>query len=72
MGEKQKQPFHLPFNAFLRFDLQGSRVTSDRALILMHELDEHPGFSKLTQPHLKDSRERTPSRLSLTCCGSGR
>jgi hypothetical protein len=29
MGEKQKQPFQLSFNASLRFDFQGSRVTSD-------------------------------------------
>jgi len=29
MGEKQNQPFQLSFNASLRFDFQGSRVTSD-------------------------------------------
>jgi hypothetical protein len=56
MGEKQNQPFQLSFSASLRFDLQGSRVTSDGALILVRELDERLGFSELIQQHLKDSR----------------
>ena len=29
MGEKRNQPFHLSFNASLKIDFQGSRVTSD-------------------------------------------
>ena len=29
MGEKQNQPFQLSFNALLKVDFQGSRVTSD-------------------------------------------
>jgi len=28
MGEKQNQPFQLSFNASLKIDFQGSRVTS--------------------------------------------
>lgn len=31
MGEKQNQPFQLSFNASLKVDFQGSRVTSDAA-----------------------------------------
>jgi hypothetical protein len=32
--------FKLSFNAFLKIDFQGSRVTSDGGLILVRELDE--------------------------------
>lgn len=39
MGEKQNQPFQLSFNASLKVDLQGSRVTSAGGLILVRELD---------------------------------
>ncbi|MFZ3215387.1 MAG: hypothetical protein WA192_04930 [Candidatus Acidiferrales bacterium] len=39
MGEKQHQPFQLSFNASLKFDFQGSRVTSNGGLILIRELD---------------------------------
>src|ERR1039457_1724597 len=56
MGEKQSQPFQLSFNASLKVDFQGSRVTSDGGLILVRELDERLGFSELIEQHLTDSR----------------
>jgi len=56
MGEKQNQPFQLSFNASLKVDFQGSRVTSDGGLILVRELDERLGFSELIEQHLTDSR----------------
>jgi microcystin degradation protein MlrC len=56
VGEKQNQPFQLSFNAWLRVDFQGSRVTSDGGLILVRELDERFGLSRLTKEHLVDSR----------------
>jgi len=56
MGERQKQPFQLSFNTSLKVDFQGSRVTSDAGLILVRELDERLGFSKLIERHLADSR----------------
>ena len=34
MGEKQNGPFQLSFNASLKVDFQGSRVTSDGGLIV--------------------------------------
>ena len=43
MGETQNQPFQLSFNASLKADFQGSRVTSDGDLILVRELDERRG-----------------------------
>ncbi|HVB86166.1 MAG TPA: IS1380 family transposase [Candidatus Dormibacteraeota bacterium] len=56
MGEKQNQPFQLPFNASLKVDFQGSRVTSDGGLVLVRELDERLGLSELIEHHLTDSR----------------
>jgi hypothetical protein len=34
MGETQNQPFQLSFNASLKVDFQGARVTSDGGLVL--------------------------------------
>jgi len=56
MGEQQNQPFQLSFNASLRIDFQGSRVTSDGGLILVRELDERLAFGELIEQHLTDSR----------------
>jgi hypothetical protein len=56
MGESPKLPFQLSFNASLKVDFQGSRVTSDGGLILVRELDERLGFGELIQRHLTDSR----------------
>ncbi len=56
MGEIQNQLFQLSFNASLKVDFQGSRVTSDGGLILVRELDERLGFGELIDQHLTDSR----------------
>jgi Transposase DDE domain group 1 len=56
VGEKQNQPFQLSFNASLKVDFQGSRVTSDGGLILVRELDERLGFGELIEKHLNDPR----------------
>jgi hypothetical protein len=58
MGEIQKRPFQLSFNASLRVDFQGSRVTSDGGLILVRELDERLGFGELAAACLTDTRAR--------------
>jgi hypothetical protein len=47
MGERQNQPFQLSFNASLKIDFQGSRVTSDGGPILVRELDERLGLGDL-------------------------
>ena len=57
MGEKQNEPFQLSFNASLRVDFQGSRVTSYHCLILVRELDERLGLATLIAEHLRDSRQ---------------
>ncbi|HEX2710829.1 MAG TPA: IS1380 family transposase [Candidatus Acidoferrales bacterium] len=64
MGDKQNQPFQLSFNASLKVDFQGSRVTSDGGLILVRELDERLGFGELIEQHLTDPRA-TNTRLPL-------
>ena len=56
MGEKPNQPFQFLFNASLKVDFQGSRVTSNGGLILVRELDERLGLSELIDQHLTDSR----------------
>ncbi len=58
MGEEQNRPFQLSFNASLRVDFQGSRVTSDGGLILVRELDERLGFGELIEQYLTDSRAK--------------
>ena len=65
MGEKQNQPFQLSFNASLKIDFQGSRVTSDGGLILVRELDERLGFGELIAQHLTDSRSGKNMQLPL-------
>jgi DDE family transposase len=64
MGEAANRPFQLSFNAALKVEFQGSRVTSDGGLILVRELDERLGFSDLITQHLTDPRGRTLSFLS--------
>ncbi len=70
MGEKQNGPFQLSFNASLKVDFQGSRVTSDGGLILVRELDERLGFGELIAQHLPTREGRTRGCPSPTCCGS--
>ena len=65
MGEKQNEPFQLSFNASLKVDFQGSRVTSDGGLILVRELDERLGFGDLIARHLTDSRRGKNTQLPL-------
>src|SRR5665811_2253551 len=66
MGEKQNQPFQLSFNASLKVDFQGSRVTSDGGLILVRELDERLGLGELIAQHLTDSRRGKNTQLPLS------
>jgi hypothetical protein len=58
VGESQNQPFQLSFNASLKVDFQGSRVTSDGGLILVRELAERLGFGEFSEQHLIDSRAK--------------
>jgi len=66
VGESLKQPFQLSFNASLKIDFQGSRVTSDGGLILVRELDERLGFGELIQQH---SARRVLAPTAPILCG---
>jgi predicted ribosome quality control (RQC) complex YloA/Tae2 family protein len=65
MGDKQNQPFQLSFNASLKIDFQGSRVTSEGGLIVVRELDERLGFGELIENNLTDSRRGKNTQLPL-------
>jgi len=64
-GEKQNQPFQLSFNAALKIDFQGSRVTSDGGLILVRELEEGPASRELIEQHLRDPRRGKNTQFPL-------
>ncbi len=63
--EKPNQPFQLSFNASLKVDFQGSRVTSDGGLILVRELDDRLGLAELITQPLTDSRLGKNTQLPL-------
>jgi Transposase DDE domain group 1 len=65
VGEKRNGPFELSFNASLKIDFQGSRVTSDGGLVLVRELDERLGLGDLITKHLTDSRRGMNTQLPL-------
>jgi DDE family transposase len=65
MGEHQNQPFQLSFDASLKIDFQGSRVTSNGGLILVRELDERLGLGELIAHHLTDSWRGKNTQLLL-------
>jgi hypothetical protein len=55
---RRNHPSEVPktgFNASLKVDYRGSRVTSDGSLILVGELDERLGLEKLIEEHLSSS-----------------
>jgi hypothetical protein len=66
MGEEQDQPFQFSFNASLKVDFQGLRLTSDAGLILVRELDERLGLEKLIEEHLSDSRQGLNKQFTLS------
>ena len=56
MGDAEADPVRLSFNPQLRVEFYGATVTSDAALLLPRELDEHLGLSVLIDRHLTDPR----------------
>ena len=50
MGEKQTGPFQLPFNASLKIDFQGSRITSDGGLILTTQEEHSASAGRFVPP----------------------
>jgi hypothetical protein len=65
VGDKNREPFQLSFNGFVKVDFQGSRVTSDGGLLLVRELDERLGLGKLINEHLSDTRQGENTKFPL-------
>jgi len=65
VGDKQNQPFRLSFNASLKVDFQGSRVSSDGGLVLVREFEERLGLGELIAQHLTDSRRGKNRQVPL-------
>ena len=65
MGDKEREPFQLSFNGFVKVAFRGSRVTSDGGLLLVRELDERLGLGKLIEEHLSDSRQGSNKKFPL-------
>ena len=65
MGDKDREPFQLSFNGFVKVDFQGSRVTSEGGLLLVRELDERLGLGKLIDEHLSDPRQGENKKFPL-------
>jgi hypothetical protein len=55
VGDTENQPSQLLFNASLRVDFQGSRVTSEGGLILIRDLDERLSLGELFEQYLTNS-----------------
>jgi len=66
VGDKDREPFQLSFNGFLKVDFQGSRVTSDGGLLLVRELDERLGLGRLIDEHLSDTRQGENKKFPFT------
>ena len=49
MGEIQNRTFQRSFNASLKIDFQGPRVTSDGSSVLVRDLDERLGFEAMVR-----------------------
>ncbi|MGH9507142.1 MAG: transposase, partial [Terriglobales bacterium] len=58
MGESQNRAIQLSFSPTIRVDFEGSRVTSDRSLLLVRELDARLGLEELIAECLTDARAR--------------
>jgi hypothetical protein len=55
MGEKQDEPLQLSFNASMKPDSQGPRITPDGGRFLVRKLDKHWGLTALTAENVKGS-----------------
>ena len=56
MGERQKATFRVGFDASLRLEFHGVKVTSDAGLLPYRELDDVFGLTEMAAKHLTDPR----------------
>ncbi len=57
MGARSRSDFRLDFDRSVRLEFRGSQLSSDGGLLLMRELDEALGLSKLAVSVLKETRK---------------
>ena len=60
-GEADRGDLRVDFDARLKLEFHGSRVTSDAGLLAFRELDDALGLSELAGQALADSRTGRPS-----------
>ncbi len=64
-GEADRGGLRVDFDARLKLEFHGSRVTSDAGLLAFRELDEALGLSELAGQALADSRTGRNGRHTL-------
>jgi len=56
MGEEKNSYFRVSFNRKLKVGFKGAQVTSDGGLLVIREMDEQLGLTKIAGEYLKDNR----------------
>ena len=65
MGERGKRALRVRFDAKLKLEFQGAKITSDAGLLAYRELDEALGLTDLAAKGLSEVRTGKNTRHSL-------